>query len=573
MLKKRSTYFIFFSIQIYIIIRTMSKNKENKFSRVVLIIFLILFSLILVKAGFVIFSNKEKPISYKDPEVAKTVIRGNIIDTNDNLLAVEIPVYNLVFLKKEIDSLTLASQTVAPYLDMTPQEIMKKCESSNNYTLIKRKLNTEDLEKLRKDIKDSNLTNGVIIEKVTGRTYPASFHASQIIGFTNTENVGIEGIEYKYNDLLSPYPSLNESTTFGATVQLTLDLDIQYLMDVQVQNIIKNEDPDYIMAIITNAKTGEILASSSSPWYDLNNYSVSTEEQRFNRITGYNYEPGSVFKVFTLASVMEKGIDTSTPFYCDGEETFTVDGQKFVISCHEAHKEVTAKEMISKSCNGAIASWVLQLDKTYFYDFLKSLGFGTYIDAGLTAQGKGVLNPINSWSNRSQATLAFGQEIAVNALQVVAAASAIANDGMWVKPQILKSIYDKNGNTLELPTIETKRVMSAETAQKIRSYMLEATQTGTAILANVPGVDIASKTGTSEIINTETNSYVGGSTLASTLALVPAQDPKFIIYFAVANPKNNVWGANVASPAIASIVNGLIGQGKIQSNIQKSVEL
>lgn len=538
-----------------------------------MVIFLISYFLIAIKATLLVITNPTKSKAYEDPIIAKNVIRGNITDSENNLLAVEIPQYNLAFNLNHLNDRNSAAALVAPYIGMNADEIIKLIGNAKNYVLIKRKLDTEILDQLRNDIKQQKLTNGIIIEKVQGRTYPASFHASQIIGFTNTDNKGIEGIEYKYDKYLSPYPGLNETTTKGATVQLTLDLDIQYLMDVQVQNILKNENPDYIIAVITNAKTGEILASSSYPWFDLNNYSTSTFEERLNRLSVHNYEPGSVFKIFTLAAVMEKGIDTDTPFYCDGQETFNVNGQKFTISCHTPHKEVTAKEMISKSCNGAITKWVLELEDTYFYNFLQSLGFGKETNSGLAAESKGVMNPISSWSNRSQATMGFGQEIAVNALQVVGAASAIANEGVYVTPHILKGIYDSKGNLLIRPEIEKRTVMSAETARKIRSYMLDATTEGTATLANVKGVNISSKTGTSEIINPETGKYDGGTTLASTIAMVPFENPKYIIYFAIGNPKNNTWGAVVAAPSINAIVNGLIGQGKIQSEIQKEVNL
>jgi Cell division protein FtsI/penicillin-binding protein 2 len=551
----------------------MSLNREKKFSRIILVIILTLYALIAIKGLIVVITSKKWAKDYDDPVVASQVVRGNITDTEGNILAVEIPVYNLVFMQKEIPSLNDAASLVAPYVGLSPAEILKICDRYVNYTVIKRHITAELVPQLKNDIESAGLANSILIEKVEGRTYPASFHASQIIGFTDNSNHGLEGIEYKYDDLLSPYPGYNESVTHGNQVTLTLDLDIQYLMDIQVQNIIKNESPDYVMAMITNAENGDILAATSWPWFDLNNFQTSTEEQRYNRISGYNYEPGSVFKVFTLASAMEAGIDTETPFYCDGEEIFNVNGQKFVISCHEAHGEVSAKEMISKSCNGAIAKWVLQLEPEYFVNFLKNLSFGTYPESGMTGESKGVLNPISSWSNRSQATIAFGQEIAVNALQIMNAASAVANDGIRVKPHILKEIIDPQGNVVYEESIEKTYVMSAETAQKIRSYMSEATKSGTATLANVPGVDIASKTGTSQIINSETNSYEDGTVLASTLALVPSDKPKYIIYFAVANPKENIWGANVASPAVAAIVNGMIGQGKIESSIQKKVSL
>ncbi len=551
----------------------MSLNSEKKFSIVFLSFFILIFVLILVKVGIIIFTQNNDSKQYHDPVVADSVIRGSILDRNNNYLAVEIPAYDLVFFKNYLPSVEGAAAFVSPYIGMSSDEIVKKCERSTNYVMIKRNVSLSAISELESHIKDNKLQKGIVLQKRQGRTYPSTFHASQIIGFTNTENVGLEGIEYRYDDILTPYPEVNVKTTYGKNISLTLDLDIQYLMDVQVQNIIKDEDPDCVMALVLDAKTGEILASTSAPWFDLNNYSTSTEEERFNRVSGYSYEPGSVFKVFSLAACIENGIDTETPFICDGTETFYVDGQAFTINCHDKHGEVSGKEMISKSCNGAIAYWALQLDKQVFYDLLSSLGFGKVVNSGMNGNIKGTLKEPSSWSNRSQATISFGQEVAVSALQIVQAATAIANDGVMVKPEILKGIYSHDGKLIYSPEREKTTVMSAETAQKIREYMVEATNSGTAVLANVPGVEICSKTGTSQIINPETNSYDDGYTLASTLTIVPAKNPKYIIYFAVVHPKVNVWGANIASPAIGAIINGLIGQGKIESEIQRSISL
>ena len=510
---------------------------------------------------------------YDDPKVAREVIRGEIRDRNGNLLAIQTGQYALFFVMKNIDDLTKASMTVAPYLGMSIDEVMQQASRYSVRGLIKRGLTEEVARALEEAVKANGLEEGIILEKYQGRSYPATFHASQLIGFVNTENKGLEGIEFAYDDELLPYPELNEELTYGDNITLTLDLNIQYLLDVQVQTIAMRDRPDYIMGMVVDAQTGEVLASSSYPWYDLNTYSTSDENARMNRCLGYTYEPGSVFKVFSLAAAMEAGVDTETLFICDGEETFYHKGQSFTITCHEPHGECDARGMVAKSCNGAIASWALKMGDEYFDSFLRSLGFAQRYDVGLEGVTRGTLSSPKEWSARSQATISFGQEISVNALQIVSAATTLV-DGEHIMPSFIKKIEKHNGDVIYENSIKKERIFSSETASKIRSYMQSATEEGTATLASVKGIDVAAKTGTAQIINPISKSYEDGTSLASTLALVPADDPKYIVYFAASAPNgDSIWGANVAAPSCGAIIRGLVSQGKLKVKGQEKLQL
>lgn len=553
----------------------MSQNSNRSAYTAFLIIVITAFILLLGRVTYLVVSSSDvRSRSYADPKVADSRVRGTIRDRNGNILAIQTTQYALYFRLDKGADLNRMAVIASPYVGMDAASILERTSNYKTIALIRRGIPRQTAEALRSVIEESGLEEAMTLEEYQGRSYPASFHAAQMLGFVNTDNEGLEGIEYSFDDLLYPYPELDKDITYGADIMLTLDLDIQYLLDVQVQRIADENAPDYIMGMVMDAKSGEILAAASYPWYDLNYYSLSSEDERMNRVLAYTYEPGSVFKIFTLAFAMDQGIDTDTHFLCDGEETFTVDGQRFTITCHEKHGEVDGKGMIEKSCNGAIAYWILQTDKNLFYDYLRSLGFGTRQDIGVTGSTTGTLRAPSYWSNRSQATLAFGQELSVNALQITSAATAIANDGLRATPSIIRQITDHEGNSIRENEPQHTQVISKENADKVLSYMVGAVENGTARRAAVDGVTVAAKTGTAEIINPVTGSYADGTSLASTIAFAPAEDPQYIVYLAVSAPRgDSIWGANVAAPSCGEIIRGLSAQGKIRNSNTSILQL
>ncbi|PKL11938.1 MAG: penicillin-binding protein 2 [Spirochaetae bacterium HGW-Spirochaetae-8] len=534
---------------------------------------------LLGRVVLLILNNGTNAIStYRDPVVSPQVVRGTITDRNGRILAMETPYFACAILLKEIDDLEKTATILGQVLGMSSQEIIALTAGKTTYTLVKRRLSDAQYATI-KELIDKRELQGIVLEKRYGRTYPQQFHAAQLIGFTNTENQGLEGLELAFDKELSPYPLLADTTTYGADIQLTLDMDLQFLLDTQVVEIDNLHHGDYILGIIMGARTGEILAATTFPWYDPNSYSLSTPQERQNRLITYMYEPGSVFKVFSLAAEMTAAeADFSESFTCDGSYTFTMDGGgSTTINCVSPHGTVTPATMIAKSCNGAVAHWALQTSDQKFHDLLQQMGFGTAWDIGLRGSIPGLFPKVDNWSGRTKATLAFGQELGVTALQMATAATVLTNGGSLLQPSLIRSITSSAGELLYefKPTIAREQVISTVTANEIVSYMVQATQSGgTAINTAVKGISVASKTGTAQILDPQTNSYKDGTFLASTLSIVPAADPKYIIYIAVANPKGaTIWGSNIAAPAIRSIIQDMVRQGKLQSSSQSTVKL
>jgi cell division protein FtsI (penicillin-binding protein 3) len=235
--------------------------------------------------------------------------------------------------------------------------------------------------------------------------------------------------------------------------------------------------------------------------------------------------------------------------------------------------------MIQKSCNGAISNWARQTNPFDFYTLLGKFGFNKSYDIDLPSKSKGTIADPAKWSGRSQATISFGQELSTTALHLVTAATAFTNGGDLLVPHLILA-RSKGNATGEKGTVLYKRertiqghVLDESVAADILSYMQSATEKGaTAINAAVDGVAVGAKTGTAQILNSLTNSYADGTVLASTMAIVPVNDPKYIIYIAAGNPKGNtIWGSNIAAPAIGEIITALVSQGKLMST--KSIQL
>ena len=349
-------------------------------------------------------------------------------------------------------------------------------------------------------------------------------------------------MEYTYNDYLKPIPKTGTiESVSGNDVYLTIDMKIQSILDDVNLELAEKHTPESTILFVLDAVNGDILGLSSYPFFDPNYYWNYSNTDWKNIGINSIYEPGSVFKVFTLAALLDiNQADFEKSFYCDGSYSFIMpNNNRVVINCLHPHGMVTPREIIKLSCNGAIADFALQTDSNLFYNTLLAMGFGSYPDAGFSGEAKGLLEPVNQWSGRTKPTLAFGQEIGVTALQIVQAATVLTNNGDLLKPHIIKKIVD---NEQEVVLHETAREVvdnpiNAVSAEKVLSYMTSSIEAGgTAIHAAVPDVPIGAKTGTAELLDPETGSYKSGSVLSSTLAIAPIHNPKYIIYVAVNKP-------------------------------------
>jgi cell division protein FtsI (penicillin-binding protein 3) len=435
----------------------------------------------------------------------------------------------------------------------------------SGFLYIKRKVSQSESAAIRSMINSGELP-GISLEPEYGRNYPERGLASHVIGFVGTDNIGLDGIELTYDNVLSPPVSdfSNSGTLYGNQLVLTLDVAIQYFADKAAEDAWNQYDPDSVMIMIMDAKNGDFLAWSSWPGYDPNNFTAASSLEKQNLPVVAAYEPGSVFKAFTIASFMDLGgITPASSFFCDGayEMSFPNSSENIVINCLGVHGTVHAEEILKYSCNSGAASASETVTRQDFYDKLTEFGFGSPTHLPFPGETAGILRKPSDWSGRTKPTIAIGQEVSVSAVQIVAAATAFANDGMVLEPHIVKRIVSPEGKTMEsFDRRPVRQAISPETA-KASLLMLESVTEpgGTGTRAAIEGTRVSIKTGTGEIYDPATGTYSAGAVLASALAVFPTEDPRFIIYVVIDHPRGReYYGGRIAAPIVGNLGRELI---------------
>jgi cell division protein FtsI (penicillin-binding protein 3) len=313
------------------------------------------------------------------------------------------------------------------------------------------------------------------------------------------------------------------------------------------------------MLLAMDPRSGDILGSVSLPSFDLNDIKNSTEVSRMDRPGIWAYEPGSVFKVFSIAALLEtRVISPNTTFICNGQYTR---GSRITIKCMGIHGTVNAKDIIVFSCNAGAAYASEYINSSDFAQAMEAFGFGSRTAAGIPGETPGIFRPANQWSERSRPTIAMGQEISASALQILQASTAIANDGLLVPPRLVSRIVSDDGKTIrEYRASQPRRIISEETARNMRAYMEAGTEDlGIGRQARVKDIALGVKTGTSQIINPATGTYSETDFIASCLALLPAENPSLVLYMVLVRPMGNYYfGSRTAAPAIRESAEALI---------------
>jgi cell division protein FtsI (penicillin-binding protein 3) len=494
--------------------------------------------------------------------------RGRITDRNGRILAMDIPKYNVSVWRPDVDEATIATDAreLSTMLGVPYDEIMTKfAATSLKYFYIARRLTEDAITPLLQAQKKGRF-KGINVEEIPARLYPEGKLASHLIGFTGEGNKGLDGIEIKYDKELEPKPAkvtdnsgqlINPSMQIprGDTVELTIDAELQFMLEQTASKAMIDNKAEAVFIIGMDIKTGEVLAYVSMPDFDPNTFNDYSSADREDRLSVYSYEPGSVFKIFSLSSILDSGgITPYTIFNCDGAYRRTLpNGQKIVIKDLGVYGKQDMAGILSHSSNAGTGYASDRISETDFYNRLRAYGFGTPTGLGLTGENPGFLRDPSKWSARSKPTIAIGQEVRVTALQMITAAAAVANGGILLKPTTVKRILSPDGTVLYNHEAEPiRRVISEQTAHEMMTALeTVASMEGTGWRAKVPDVRMAVKTGTAQMIDPKTHAYSDTDYIASTLDILPADKPQIALYVVIVKPMGSSYlGGQIAAPIL-----------------------
>ena len=490
------------------------------------------------------------------------VERGPLLDRNGRVLALSTQLDSVTAWTPDVSDPPATARTLAVILEMDVDEVLARLQGGSKFVFVRRHVDPAQSAQIRAARERGEL-HGVRLQPEQARTYPEQELAAHVLGFVGVDNIGLEGIENTFNHVLAPDTiPLDSTEVFGNKVFLTLDVNVQFEMERIAGRALSTHDADAVYIIVAAAKTGEILAYASRPTFNPNDYAAAPPERWRNDLATAPFEPGSVFKVFSMASLLQAGaITTSTQFPSPGYYRRTLpNGVTIRIGDLGVYGTLTLERVLQHSSNAGAAHASDHIEAEPFYELLRAFGFGQPTGAPFHGESGGILRPVEEWSGRSKPTIAIGQEISVTALQIVQAATALANDGMLLRPQIVRAVQAADGTTIKPFAPEPlSAVLDPSVARQILGMMETVTEAGTAQLARLRNHRISSKTGTAQMIDPETRAYSQEQLTASILGILPTGDPEFIVYVVIHHPKGEQrYGGLIAAPLLREVASFLI---------------
>jgi cell division protein FtsI (penicillin-binding protein 3) len=512
--------------------------------------------------------------------VLPEVQRGNILDRQGRILAVTTRMQRVSVWTPAVTNAEDTSSELARILGMEPGAVLETIRRRDGYAVIKRRISPEESAAIQKLKSDGRLA-GVRLENDFSRFYPQGRLAAHVVGYVGADNVPLDGVEYTFNDELAPQPvGTDSATVYGDQIFLTIDLDMQYAVDKAARAAMEASKPDSLTILVMDAHTGELLAYTALPDFDPNEFQKDSPQidpsSLVNRPVTAAYEPGSVFKIFSLSSMLDQHVITPTDqFACYGYyEKKLSSGETIRIRDISAHGNLTPQQIIEFSCNAGAAYASDRIDSDSLYRMLTRFGFGKPTGVPLQGETAGLLRPVSQWSARSKPTITIGQEVSVSAMQIMAAATAITNGGVLLKPLLVRKIVSPQGTVVkEFGREPLWEVISADSARAMLSWMESATlPAGTAHRAGIDGVRISAKTGTAQVANSRTGAYSESDFTASMIGIFPTEDPRLIVYVVVQNPRGqSYYGSQIAAPIFRDVAVSLMDKLGIQRSGTKTV--
>ncbi|MGD7008521.1 stage V sporulation protein D [Metabacillus sp. 84] len=498
--------------------------------------------------------------------------RGEILDRNGEKLATNISAPTVYAVPRQVENPAEAASKLAPVLNMTTKKAYDFLTMNEMIVTLKpegRKISHEKAGEVR-----ALGLKGVYIGEDSKRYYPNGSYLSHVLGFAGIDNQGLLGLEAYYDDELKGEKGFvkfysdakgkrmpNEADDYrppvdGQTLKLTIDSKVQTIIERELDLAQAQYNPDGMIAIAMNPKNGEILGMSSRPDFDPASYQ-DVEPIVYNRNLPVwsTYEPGSTFKIITLAAALEEQkVDLEHDHFHD-PGSVEVAGARLKCWKRGGHGSQSFLEVVQNSCNPGFVELGQRLGKEKLFKYIKEFGFGQKTGIDLQGEGRGILFNIDRVGPVEQATTAFGQGVSVTPIQQVAAVSAAVNGGVLYTPYIAKEWVDPiTGEIISRTTPQGKRrVISEETSKQIRYALESVVAAGTGRNAFVEGYRVGGKTGTAQKVSNGV--YLKNNFIVSFIGFAPADNPELVVYVAVDNPKGTVqFGGTVAAPIVGNIM-------------------
>lgn len=556
-------------------------------------VFFILFTAIVVKMGVITFYSaneiNKKAYDLWSREIPISTSRGLILDRNGNVIVGNELCYTVCSINKQVEDIDKTSQILAEILNCETESIKAHLSKKNSIEILK-----PEGRRVSKDVADritkSNL-KGIYITSDSKRAYPYGSMLAQVVGFCGVDMEGLAGIEYMYNDYLKSQngslsiytdakgnlmhdtlSKFNEATP-GMNVYLTIDLELQKIMDGVIEKAVSLYSPKQVMGLMVSAKTGEILAMSSYPYYEPSHYQ-DYDSAIYNRnLPIFNqFELGSTFKIITYSAALEEGLfDLNEHIYCGGSNVVG----DWKIRCWKAggHGSQTFLEGIQNSCNVCFMELGRRLGVEKFYSYLEKFGMTQKTGIDLQGEGASIIVKKENCGPVELATQAFGQSSAYTPLQLSMAAIAAVNGGDLLQPYILSKLETYTKEIVYEKKKKIKNEVIGDKTSDLMKYALECVcALGTGRNAFVEGYRVGGKTGTAQVI-ASTGGYESGHYILSFLGMAPMNDPEILCYLALDKPQNCVqYGGTVAAPLVGEIMEQSLTYLGLERDYENQIE-
>lgn len=528
-------------------------------------------------------SLQKKAIDQWTRELPVKAKRGKIVDRNGIVLAENKQTYAVYVRTRVVDDPEKTADVLSEILGVEKYKLLEKLGSdSSSEITVKRQVDSETIEKL-----SVCGLKGVYYCSDVSRNYVYGDSLAQILGYVSSDGRGQSGLEKRYDEILRGFDGeiLYEAdlvgkdvtgktakyipATDGLNVRLTIDYEIQQICDMVIKRAVNEYSPKSASVMVASPKTGQILAVSQYPSFDLNDV-PRDDTAKLNEVSRSfpivdSYEPGSTFKIITSAANIEEYLNGnpkafSLNYVFNSSRYRIVDGRKIKCWSNHAngkHSNERLTDALNNSCNPCFVDIALSLGKETMYKYIEAFNFGKTTGVDFGGEALGMLIPKNAVTSGDLARIGFGQSIAVTPIQLLAAVSAAVNGGVYYEPYFVKEIYDESGKIAEIINPkQVRRVISEEASSILRGYLRDVVAKGSGRQAEIEGFSIGGKTSTAQL--NQDGKIVQGRYIMGFIGFFPSNDPEYIAICSVKEPVGGQYGSTVAAPLVKAIFQGII---------------